>query len=149
MKGASGCRNVVALLLAFSIAACSVFETKDPAAVRLNEGGILFLTQNLAPNAVMEALFQGRIVADEAGCLRLQPGDRVTVIWPKGFTLERVSGAFLVRDAGGRAVGRIGDTFRLGGGEVPYLHQGIGLSAADRERAMSRCPGIFWIVGSV
>jgi hypothetical protein len=135
-------------LAAVAFTACSASEN-DPAALSVNGGEPLFFTQNVIPSAVMEALFQGRIVADEAGCLRLQPGDRVTVVWPMGFTLERASGTFLVRDAGGRSVGLIGDTFRLGGGEVPYLHQGIGLSAADRERAMSRCPGIFWIVGSV
>jgi hypothetical protein len=143
------CRNgVVMFLAAVAFTACSALES-DPSALSLNRGEPLFITQNVIPNAVMDALFQGRIVADEAGCLRLQPGDRVTVVWPRGFTLERVSGTFLVRDADGRAVGRIGDTFRLGGGEVPYLHQGIGLSAADRQLATSRCPGLFWIVGSL
>jgi hypothetical protein len=80
------------------------------------------------------------------GCLRLDTPDTHTVIWPKGFDL----GADLrVRDDRGAVVGRIGGAFRLGGGEVPSLHDGIPLSEADRVRAGSRCPGRFWIVGEV
>ena len=97
----------------------------------------------------MDALFQGRVVTDAAGCIRLDspPPDAGTVVWPFGFTLAREGRVLSVRDAAGREVGRIGGSFRFGGGHVPFLHEGTGFSAAERARAEARCPGTFWIVG--
>jgi hypothetical protein len=54
-----------------------------------------------------------------------------------------------VRDAAGREIGQVGGSFRLGGGEVQSLHEGIGVSAADRQRAATHCPGRYWVVGDV
>jgi hypothetical protein len=79
----------------------------------------------------------------------LDSADDATVVWPKSFSLVRQGGELRVRQANGRELGRIGGAFRLGGGEVPYLHDGIALSAADCERGQTRCPGKFWIVGEV
>jgi hypothetical protein len=57
-------------------------------------------------------------------------------------------GALVVRDAAGRAIGPIGSTFSLGGGEVQSL-KGMPVSSADRQRAATQCPGRYWIVGEV
>lgn len=110
--------------------------------------GIVFIRQNETPTAVMEALFEGRVVADAAGCLRFDSPDPATVVWPNGFIMVASGEEMLVRDAAGRDIGRVGGTFRLGGGEVSSL-QGAPMSAADRQRADTLCPGRYWIVGDV
>ena len=131
----------LAAALALSACASGLVEVAD-------EDGTVFLVQNVVPNAVMDALFQGRVVRDQAGCLRLESPDPATVVWPKGFTLALQGGTLSVRDGSGRELGEIGGSFRLGGGEV-VMHEGVPLSATDRERASRLCPGRFWIVGGV
>lgn len=111
--------------------------------------GVIFLTQSTTPTVVMEALFEGRIELDAAGCVRLVSEEPATVVWPKDFTLVERNGSLLVRDPDGRDIGRLGGNFRLGGGFVNELHSGINLSSADRQRAGGTCPGSFWIVGDV
>lgn len=108
---------------------------------------VVFLTQNAEPEAVMDALFEGRVVLDEAGCLRLDAPDRHTVVWPVGFSLEVEGDDLTVRDDEGRTVGSIGGAFRLGGGEVERLHEGIRMAPSDKTKAEERCPGRYWIVG--
>jgi hypothetical protein len=119
----------------------------DPAAafdVR-NTGDVLFLVQHETPLAVMDALHTGRVAADGSGCLRIDGATPTTVVWPKGFALDGRT----VRDERGRSIGRLGGGFRLGGGEVPLLHDGIPLSTEARAAAEERCPGRFWIVGDI
>ena len=111
--------------------------------------GVVFIAQNVFQYVVMDSLFEGRVVVDGAGCLRLGSADAATVVWPKGFTIHEIDGGMLVRSGTGREIGRIGDSFRLGGGEVQSLHAGIGVSATDRQRAGTHCPGRYWIVGDV
>jgi hypothetical protein len=110
---------------------------------------VVFLVQNADPGAVMDALFSGKISADAAGCLRLSGDDPSTVVWPVGFSVKSEAADLLILDKSGRLVGRVGGSFRLGGGHVPQLHDGIRMSAAARDLAHARCPGQFWIVGDV
>ncbi|MGH7539896.1 MAG: hypothetical protein ACRELC_02750 [Gemmatimonadota bacterium] len=105
--------------------------------------------QGVPATVVMEALFVGRVIRDPAGCLRLETPDQHTVVWPFGFRLVPADGGLAVRDADGQAVGRIGGDFRLGDGEVPFLHEGLALPEAERRAAETRCPGRYWIVGDV
>lgn len=144
-------RFAAALVAALAIVGCAPSADEGPVSfVRTGNGQeTVFLTQNVVPVAVMDALFEGRVVRDEAGCLRLDSADPATVVWPKGFTLEVAGESLRVREAAGGVLGRIGEAFRLGGGEVPSLHPGIGMSNADRARAENTCPGRFWIVGDV
>jgi hypothetical protein len=114
-----------------------------------DSGEILFLTSSEPATAHMQALWDGRVSADAAGCLRLDGPDRHTVVWPHGFQLREQGSTIAVTDAGGRLVGTIGGSFRFGGGEMPTLHEGIALSAVDRQAVIRRCPGRFWIVGEI
>ena len=129
-----------------ALAACDPAK-EGPAGLqqRSDSDRVLFITQNEVPNAVMEALFVGRVTVDHEGCVRLASADPATVIWPHQFTLDGTT----VRDHYGAAIGHIGGEFRLGGGEIGSLHSGIKLSSADRALALDRCPGRFWIVGEV
>ncbi len=144
------CRRVVIAGTALLAAACSSPEgvlSFDPLNFQ-ERTGIVFVRQNETPTVVMEALFEGRVVADAAGCLRFDSSDTATVVWPNGFIMVASGEEMLVRDAAGRDIGRVGGTFRLGGGEVSSL-QGTPMSAADRQSADTHCPGRYWIVGDV
>jgi hypothetical protein len=94
----------------------------------------------------MDALFQGHVVRDDQGCLRLQGAQPATVIWPLGSTLESRDGTRYVKDGAGRELARIGAATSLGGGYVPS-HEYANLSARDRSLAQTRCPGEYWLAG--
>lgn len=136
--------SVIALILA----GCAPWGDHQNVAA-IDESDVVFLVQEVAPNAIMDALYVGEVSVDDAGCLRLAAPDYHTVVWPLGFTLEESGDALRVLDGAGAEAGRIGGTFRLGGGEVVVLHEGVGLSAAARANATALCPGRFWIVGDV
>jgi hypothetical protein len=121
------------------LTACGPSATlvEDPSAV-------VFLAMDASQGAYMDALFQGRVTLDAQGCLRLDAGNRDTVIWPHGYTLDTRGDALVVKDAQGREVGTVGGSFRFGGGEVNSLEQVSHLSATTRARAEERCPGRYW-----
>jgi len=137
---------LVLTLTTIAAAGCNLTGTTDGAGAR-NLDDVIFLALSEPPNAHMDALFNGTVTIDAAGCIRLQNAERSTVVWPYGFTLDDSDDQLRVRDASGRVLGRVGGTFRFGGGHVPELHEGIDLTQAQRERARTSCPGDFWIVG--
>lgn len=111
--------------------------------------GFLMLTQNATAAAYPEALFEGAVAGDEAGCLRLQDpqGDHgATAVWPEGYDLRDVAGSHRIVNAAGGTVGTVGENIELGGGEVHELPDALGFTDADRELAAARCPGLYWIV---
>lgn len=110
--------------------------------------GVVFMTQDVVHDVTMDALFEGDVVADEAGCLRLQSADAATVVWPQGLTAVPAEGRIEVRDAKGQSIGRIGGGFSLAGGEVSTLSDAMGFTAADRSVAAAECPGNYWIVAN-
>ena len=129
-------------VLALGLSACS--NATDPGDT---PAGLVFLSLSAQPNVVMEALFNGRVVADAAGCLRLQSSEPAAVIWPKGFSLANSVEGPIVRDAAGVEIGRIQDTFKFGGGFVGTLDGIPVISDATRKTAYEKCPGSYWIVG--
>ena len=140
------------ILALAALAACSSPDVQGPgdapSPLGRADADVVFLSQSADPPVVMDALFEGRVDRDASGCLRLDLPGRHTVIWPAGFTLaEAEDGAPRVLDAQGVEIGRIGGRFRLGGGEVSTLHEGIPLTEADRRTAREHCPGRYWIVG--
>ena len=132
--------------LAFLCAVCNSPSPTDGVGA-LNAEDVIFLALSEPPNAHMDALFHGTVTVDEAGCIRLQNDERSTVVWPYGFTFDDIGTELWVRDASGRVLGRIGGTFRVGGGQVPELHDGIRLTQTQRDQARTACPGDFWVVG--
>ncbi|HZD05483.1 MAG TPA: hypothetical protein VE173_11205 [Longimicrobiales bacterium] len=141
------------ILAVATLSGCGPSAQEDP--VALAQGltqdtpGPLFFALSQRPNAVMEALFQGRVSLDDAGCLRFDSSEPATVIWPFRSSLEDSDGVLRVLDEAGDEIGRIGGEFRLGGGFVQTLHDGIPLSDSDQALATDRCPGVYWIVGAV
>lgn len=110
---------------------------------------VIFLTASAPATVHMQALYEGNVVADAAGCLRLADASGHTVVWPHAFELRQRNGAATVVAPGGREIGEVGGAFRFGGGEVPTLHEGVAVSDAQRELALQRCPGRYWIVGEI
>lgn len=111
--------------------------------------GFLMLTQDVIASAYPDALFQGEVAADAAGCLRLQypEGDEgVTAVWPEGYELRNASTSPRIVNAAGETVGTLGESFEFGGGQVHELTEALGFTDADRELAAARCPGLYWVV---
>lgn len=132
---------VLALAAPLALGACADLSTVDV----YRTPGPVFVVQETSPNATMDALYQGTVIIDQ-DCVRLN-ADRHTVVWPMGFSLQHEADAYQVLDADGQVVGELGaSTFYLAGGEVPELHDGVGLSPASQEQATRSCPGRFWIV---
>lgn len=139
-----GCSiRTLACLAILAAGACS---TEEGPLVGTPDGETLFLTAAAPQPIHMQALYEGRVQRDEQGCLRLETQDRHVVVWPFGFELENRGGATYVEDPARRAIGRIGGSFRFGGGEVPSV-EAADLSPDSRALAQSRCPGRYWIVG--
>lgn len=140
-EGRNGGRFILPLVIGLVTTAGGGCEAIPVAS---DEGSPVFFTQSEVPDAHMDALFEGPVVRDEAGCLRLSSADGATVVWPTGFTLDDGG---LVRDAEGQVIGRIGSSFQIPGGEVPILHDGLAVSDEVRSRAETHCPGRYWIAG--
>lgn len=134
-----------------AVAACSSNSATgadpDPGLQVADDAGIVFMTQNVVPEAMMDALYMGGVVLAEDGCLRLETPDASTVVWPKGFSVSLAGEEVQVVNEVGEPVGTIGDEFELPGGEVPELSDAMGFDQDDRDAAESRCPGHYWIVG--
>jgi hypothetical protein len=122
-------------------------------------GQPLFLAHRVPPRVSMEALFRGRVAADQAGCVRLDlPGESPTVVWPHRFTLRAeddaaghvgLSPRWLVVDEQGAWVGWLGDPFEISGGIVPTLPRHLVQNDRFEAAAKTRCPGPYWISGDV
>ena len=75
----------------------------------------------------------------EDDCLRVNDADRHMIVWPPLFTPHMENGMVEVRDGNGLTVARVGDTLEL---------TGFG-SELMRPHYADRCPGPYWIVGSI
>ena len=105
---------------------------------------IRFVTRTQEPAAYFDALALGIIAPDSSGCLRIADAGGPSVIWPRGYRLELGARGAEIIDFAGRPVGRLGTSFRLGGGELSTLDH-VALSEADREVLQAKCPGLYWI----
>jgi hypothetical protein len=110
---------------------------------------LVFLTQSEPQTANMDALYIGRVYVDEKQCIRLGDAMGATVIWPSGFTARQNGDAIQVIDHTGRDVGRLGESFRMAGGEVTQLNPELHISYMDRAVAHESCPGKYWIAADV
>jgi hypothetical protein len=132
------------LVCCLALGACESDPTGLPARVEQ----YVFLTQPHDLNAYPDALFEGVVTVDAAGCIRLtgpEP-DNSTVVWPAGSTIEGATHAPTVRDRHGTVIGVIGGTFRFGGGHTSNLAVIAGLTEAEAGEVLGRCPGNFWLV---
>lgn len=137
----------LALVLALGASACDSLPLGGPDLSTGDEAQALFFTQEAPQDVVMQALFQGRVSLDAEGCLRAESlGEQPTVIWPAGYVLEAHGGGLRVKNGDGDVIGRVGGSFRFGGGIGNLDYAGI--SEAERQLAAARCPGDIWIAST-
>jgi len=140
---------VLRMLIGVCLAVLAGCDSASPVDAGPDEP-VLFLTQSAPPTSVLEALFQGRVEVDQAGCLRLgSDPDGPTVVWPFGSRLVREKTGLVVRGPDGSDFVRIGENVRLGGGEVSDLRSLGILPEAMLTAALNRCPGVFWLAGEL
>jgi hypothetical protein len=142
---------VVFLLAGMAATACSdPFEPGIEASFQVqsvgDENPVLVMTQNVVPPHVMDAHFEGVIIADGEGCLRLEDEDGPTVVWPVHYTGEVTEQGVMILDDDGNEVGPVGGMFDFGGGSIPELLASLGFTDGDRDTADALCPGSYWIV---
>jgi hypothetical protein len=97
----------------------------------------------------VQAYGGGKLVLDEQGCLRLNPGGDV-VVWPHDHSADvDARGRVRIRDGKGRVVAKVGDNVAVGGGEVG--DRGIGFvdpgSVPSKQELLERCPGRYYPSG--
>ena len=103
----------------------------------------------LKKGAGFDALLDGRLVVDGAGCLRIGSGESTVPLWMRGWELETADGGPRVLDDRGRTVGRVGEKVKLGGGEVTDGMVEGGAMVGGRRTArelLERCPGDYFLV---
>lgn len=143
-------RSILFALLPFAAACGGDLGPEPNLTGNENPDGVVFLAQSQPPAVHMQALYQGLVTRDAEGCLRVQGHEGragATVVWPYGSRLEARGGALLVKDASGREMGRIGGTFKMGGGYSS--DRAASLTDADRALARQRCVGEFWIASGI
>jgi len=92
------------------------------------ESLILVMTQNGVPSEVMHAFFDGQVIVDDAGCLRLEDADGPTAVWPVGYMGEVTTDGVTILNVDGEEVGPVDGLFGLGGGELPELLVSLGFT---------------------
>ena len=115
----------------------------------LNFGGdpseVVFVSLQSDPNAWPEALYQGGLLIDDEGCLRLQGwSSNPAVVWPTGYRLSSIDGRLFIRDAQGEVRARLDADFQLGGGEMQTVDH-LDLSSSSRTALATHCPGTYYL----
>ena len=88
----------------------------------------------------MEALLRGTLTVDGDGCVQAKtPGDSVTLVWPRGYTVRGDSKSFEVLDASKNVVASSGSSLGIGGGAADSLKDTL----TERDCAK----GQLWMVG--
>ena len=118
--------SVLAAALSLLLAACGAAgpttapATTAPATTAPAPSGedVPLLTAARPPDACMDALASGRLVATPVSGLGLlaADGSLMAVEWPFGYRAVIVGGLIVLLDDEGRAVARVGDTIQVGGG---------------------------------
>lgn len=112
------------------------------------DGQTIYFPRQGPAVAYMDALLEGTLALDEAGCLRMEyPGMGADgelgplVIWHYDFTLHVEGDAVEVLNGAGEVVARVGEEVRMGGG--------FGSEVALPGMPLEACPGPYWILGSI
>jgi len=100
------------------------------------------VTSDRPERSGMEALLRGTLAVDDDGCVHAKTaGDQVTLVWPKGYTVEGDAWSFEVLDASKNVVARSGLPLAIGGGGADSFND----TWAERGCAKGR----LWMVGNI
>lgn len=112
----------------------------SPSAADIN-----FITQKPSDGPQMLALLEGKLILSER-CLRIESsggGESHAAIWPVGYSFSADEAGVHIISASTQVVARVGNTIRVGGGEVPHPSDE---AFAQGYLGDSQCPGTYWIV---
>lgn len=100
----------------------------------------------------MAALATGRVVVDDAGCIRLEDGrtddEGDLIVWPPGYSMQTEGVKVHIVKEDGETLARVGDMVELGGGQIP-AHPGVREMYEKHLEIPQKCTGPLWIVGQV
>lgn len=99
---------------------------------------LFFPTQKVPQTIVMQALLVGKL-SKEGNCIKVNEN---LIVWPFGFSVKEERNAIKIFNDKGRVIATVGDTVKLGGGQVEANQPNSEYQNAD-------CKGPFWIVGDV
>ncbi len=140
-------RHVTSLLIATVVALVSCSsgaQRRDEISAEL---GVAFPVHD-SP-AIPDALVVGRL-EERDGCLVVSPeeGRPQLVIWPHTLHLVEDSGFIAIADEDGHVLAHVGDTVRIGGGEI--YREALGRTAIGARGIPERCATpIYWMGGEV
>jgi len=123
-----------------------ILDSPDPSSA----AGAFFPKQRPDPIGYPDARGSGRLVVDEAGCLRMKAGEddlgRVP-LGPSGFELDITGGNIRVLDGNGRVAARVGEEVVMAGGDVPReaLEGNNVLDERTKRLLFERCPGPYFL----
>jgi hypothetical protein len=100
------------------------------------------VTSTVAEPSGMEALLNASLGVDSDGCLFAQGStDRVTLVWPMGYSVRGDADSYDVVDGNGDVVASSDQALSIGGG---------GVDAGDPAWGNASCvDGVIWMVGHV
>ena len=99
---------------------------------------LFFPTQKAPQTIVMQALLVGRL-SKEGNCIKVNEN---LIVWPYGFSVKEEKNAIKIFNNKGQLIAMVGDTVKLGGGQVEA-------NQINSEYQNAGCDGPFWIVGDV
>ena len=120
------------LIVSLILYACS---SNSPASVTY------FPVQKQVEPIAMEVLLTGKLIQDN-GYLRIS---EELIIWPYGYSLKTEDNDIWVIDDKDQTVARVGDTVKIGGGEIPgyWAEEIIG------HPLPAGCEGPYWLAGHI
>ena len=138
MKSAS-----LILLVVMILTACNdsgqtilnvIWQNDQVEVIQYDDNGSLFtFIRQKRSDASMDALNEGLFLVD-GGCTVLQHNNQSpTLVWPAGFSVERVNGAYRISD--GNLIIESGDSLQVSGGFYSQIPSTF-------------CTGEFWLIGN-
>ncbi len=125
----------------------SVAEVKESMSPQERKPSFPQLTAATKERAFPNALVEGTLTLTD-GCLRIKEGDKFNylIIWPPQTRLDLSSNSIRVFDEKSRVTARVGQTVRLGGGQIqtsaPILKE-------LRYPLPNKCPGPYWLASGI
>lgn len=95
------------------------------------------------PTSQMTALLEGELVIVN-GCFYV---DNYLLLWPHGFSINTDGEVIQIIDDADKAIARVGDKVKLGGGGGEMSNEHIAQYSAELPN--DRCSGPYWIVEEV
>ena len=138
--GAAGARLAAVVALVAALGACSS-STPDPA--QSASSSLRIIQSDWTNPSGMEARLEGTLTVDARGCVVAgTPGEGVSLVWPRGYTVRGDGGSFEVLDGEENVVARSGTPFVMAGG-------GVGEFSDSWTERDCYAGGPLWLVGEI